>query len=186
MITKENFIGKISLKSKGLALIVFLTVWTLAIICLKNNYDNLVYPIVFIGLCYEVLTTREKIKVFLLITILGLLGWLFQSGEAYLGTLIIKNSQPMAPLWLIPLWALFMSSTLRTMPFVFNNIFVCFAFGCYALPGTYYFISKMGLAEIKSPIWQSLILDALISGVIFLITYFLLKTYFYKKGNLYI
>jgi hypothetical protein len=175
-----------TIKSKSLALVVFLTVWALSILALYHNYDLLVYPIVIVGLIYEIFTTKQPLKVLVLITTLGFLGWLFQSFEAYLGTLVIKDSAPFAPIWLGFLWALFMSSTLRTMPFVFNNIFICFLIGCYSLPGTYLFISKIGLAKIKTPLWQSLALDSIISGVIFLITYFLLKIYFYKKGNLYV
>lgn len=186
MFKKENFLNTNFIKSKGVALIVFLTVWSLSIYALTLDLDYLVYPIVFLGIAYEVLTTKNKSKVLILMLLLGILGWALQSLEAYYGTLIIKNSYPLAPIWLIPLWAIFMSSTLRTMPFVFNNIFVCFAFGCYALPGTYYFISKLGLAVIQKPIWISLTLNSLISGLVFIITYFLLKFYFYKKGNLYV
>lgn len=186
MINKANFMITNYLKSKGVALIVFLTIWGLAIFSLKQNLDILVYPIVSVGLAFEVLTTKHKLKVFTLIMILGILGWLLQSFESYIGTLIIKDSYPFAPIWLILLWALFMSSTLRTMPFVFKNIPVCFIFGCYALPGTYYFVSKIGIAKIQAPIWKSLALNSLISGVIFLITYFLIKFYFYKKGDLYV
>lgn len=175
-----------TIKSKSVALVVFLTVWTLSILALYHNYDFLVYPIVIAGLIYEILTTKQPFKVLILISLLGFLGWLFQSFEAYMGTIVVKGSAPFAPIWLGFLWALFMSSTLRTMPFVFNNIIICFLIGCYSLPGTYLFISKLGLAQIKSPVWQSLVLDSLISGVIFLITYFLLKIYFYKKGSLYV
>lgn len=196
MIKKANFIssniksGNVIVssyvKSKGVALVVFMTIWTLVIISLKQDYDLLVYPIISIGIAFEVLTTKNRLKVFVLVMCLGVLGWLFQSIESYMGTLIIRGSEPFAPLWLILLWALFMSSTLRTMPFVFKNIPVCFIFGCYSLPGTYYFVSKIGIAKIQEPIWKSLTIDALISGIIFLITYFLLKFYFYKKGDLYV
>lgn len=173
-------------KSKTFAIGFFLFIWTLTVLSLKSDYEILVYPVIFIGLLYEVLTSKQKYKVALLLVLLGLLGWTLQSVESYLGTLIIFEHEPLAPPWLALLWALFMSSTLRTMSFAFKNIYTSFLFGCYALPGTYFFISKLGLATIKSPIWQSLLLDALLSGFIFVITYLLLKHFFQKKGQLYV
>ncbi len=173
-------------RSKYMALAVFLLAWVLVVYCLSNNQVYLVYPIIIVALAYEILTVRQRLKTFILLLIVGLLGWTLQSVEARLGTLIITNSIMFAPPWLGFLWSLFMSSTLRTMPFVFKNLITSFLFGCYALPGSYFFISKIGLAEIKSPIWQSLLLDSLISGFIFVITYYLLKSYFYKKGSLYV
>lgn len=171
------------LKSKLFAISFFLLIWSLTVICLKYNLELLTYPIVLIGLGYEILTSEKKLKVLSLLTILGALGWCMQSFEAYMGTLIIFGSKPLAPLWLALLWAVFMSSTLRTMPFAFKNIYVSFIFGCYALPGTYFFIAKLGLAEIRSPIWQSLALDAVLSGIVFVITYLLLKFHFQKQGQ---
>jgi hypothetical protein len=173
-------------KSKPFAIGFFLFIWTLTVLSLKNNYEILVYPIISIGILYEVLTSKQKYKVTILLILLGLMGWTLQSLEAYLGTLIIFGSEPLAPPWLALLWALFMSSTLRTMSFAFKNIYTSFLFGCYALPGTYFFISKLGLATIKAPIWQSLLLDALLSGFIFAITYLLLHHFFQKKGQLYV
>lgn len=175
-----------NIRSKSVALIVFLTAWALTLLCLIYDYDGLAYLTIFLGLAYEVLTTKQRVKTFWLIFILGIIGWTFQSFEAYLGTLVIKGSTAHAPFWLLPLWSLFMSSTLRTMPFVFKNAYVSFIFGCYALPGTYYFISKLGLAVIAKPIYNSLALDAFLSGIVFLITYFLLSHYFYKNGSLYV
>jgi hypothetical protein len=174
------------LYSKIFALIFFLSVWALAVFSLYKGYESLVYPIVILGLIYEVFTTSSPLKVFLLISILGFLGWLLESCEAYFGTVVMFNYTTFAPLWLGLLWALFMSSTLRTMPFVFKNIWFCFVFGCYSLPGTYFFISKLGIAHIKEPLWISLTINSLISGFIFLITFYLLKIYFYKNGDLYV
>lgn len=173
-------------KSKKIALIVFLVTWTLTVLCLYYGYEALTYPILILGISYEVLTTKKPLKTLSLILIIGTFGWVFQSLESYMGTLIIYKSQPFAPLWLLLLWSLFMSSTLRTMPFVFKNIYITFLFGCYALPGTYFFISKLGLAELSEPLWKSLALDSLISAIVFTLTYLLINKVFYKEGSLYV
>lgn len=174
------------LRSKTFALAAFLSIWALAVYCLKLDLEILVYPVVLLGLIYEIMTSEQKVKVAILLVILGALGWVMQSLEVYMGTLIIFNWTVCAPPWLFLLWGFFMSSTLRTMPFTFRNIYISFLFGCYATPGTYLFISTLGLAELKEPIWLSLIVNSLISGSLFAITYLLLKFYFLKKGPLYV
>lgn len=140
---------------------VFLTLWGLMIGALYYSYEPYVYIVLGLGCLFQLSRWGFHKRALFFMLLVGLFGWSLESLESHFEVLKVMGSHPQ-PLWLGLLWAYYVPLSFDLFNSFVNRYWKAFLYGVYSLPGSYYFVSKLGLVEIC----DSLVLFFLINGTV--------------------
>jgi hypothetical protein len=152
--------------------LIFLAVWSLVVFLLSKDFSLFVYIPLSLGLLYQAKLWSFKKETFYFFLAVGLVGWSLESVESYFGYLKIMNSHPQ-PLWIVFLWAYFSSYTFTCFSFFVDRYAKAFLYGAYSLPGSYFLVSKLGLAELSDSLTLFFIVNGTVGGLVLMFAHYM-------------
>ena len=160
---------------KWVPTVLFLAVWFVVVFLLCKGFSKFVYIPLSLGLLYQAKLWSYKKEAFCFFVTLGFMAWGLESVESYFGYLRIMNSHPQ-PIWVAFLWAYFSAFTFTSFNFFVDRYIKAFLYGAYSLPGSYYLVSRLGLAEISDSLILFFIVNGTVGGLILMFAHFLYYT----------
>lgn len=152
---------------------VFLLAWALMLIFLYLKLDPFVYLVLGLGCVFRLYTWKFHKRAILFMFAVGLFGWGIESLESYFGVLSVSYSPPKPqPLWMILLWAYFVAVTFDQFKSFVDRYWKSFLYGIYSLPGSYYFVSKLGIAEIGVSTPMFFLINGTVGGLVLVFSHF--------------
>jgi len=151
---------------------VFLILWGLMVTFLYYDLEPLVYFVLGAGCLIQLKSWSFKLNAVVFMSAVGLFGWSIESIESHYGLVRLMGSNPQ-PLWLAFLWAYYASLSFDLFINFVNRYWKAFLYGVYSLPGSYYFVSKLGLAEINGSLVKFFLINGTVGGLVLLFSCFL-------------
>ena len=95
----------------------------------------------------------------------GLFGWFVESIESYFEILKVLSKHPQ-PLWLVLLWAYYVSVTFDMFTKYVNRYWKAFLYGASSLPGTYYLVARLDIVEIGPSAPMFFLINGTVGGLV--------------------
>ena len=152
--------------------VLFLAVWSVVVFLLYKDLSEFVYLPLSLGLLYQAKLWSFKKEAFYFFIAVGFMAWGLESVESYFGYLKIMNAHPQ-PIWIAFLWAYFSAFTFTSFSFFVDGYIKAFLYGAYSLPGTYYLVSRLGLAEISDSLILFFIVNGTVGGLVLMFAHVL-------------
>jgi hypothetical protein len=164
--SSKDFAGLKSLiSSRWTALPIFLLAWGLMVLSLYNQFQIYVYFILGFACFFEWSRKSFKINFFLFMLFVGLFGWALESLESHFGILKIMGENPQ-PLWLILLWPYYASVTFDLFTSYVDRYWKAFLYGASSLPGAYYLVARIDIAEIGVSAPLFFLINGTVGGIV--------------------
>jgi|GEM_PF-5942662 len=173
----------LKLLHKWMPSLIFLSIWALVVFLLFKGFSVFVYIPLFIGLLYQAKIWSFKKEAFYFFLAVGAVGWGLESVESYFGYLKIMGAHPQ-PLWIALLWAYFSAFTFTSFSFFVDTYIKAFFYGAYSLPGSYYLVSKFGLAELSDSLTLFFFVNGTVGGLVLMFAHFLYYNFSLDKYQL--